>query len=177
MEPVETFTQFCHKLCKQYEGRTPDYQHVGQQIEDAGESLSGHVHPMIIRICNNAFDLAYDLPTGSTEAELAWEDICETVQRYIDGQWEPTIWSLMATYSINRQQGLGVSVARQHGKVAIETTSPELRKMVTSLLKKIDNAQADEWYLRNLAHLLPQQAENLTKMTVEVQEYLSEIAQ
>lgn len=181
MEAVETFMRQCLALGHLHEDCDVDYPAVGKKIAAAGNRLSTRVHPMIREICSIAAYLATpDADWQEDEAKrAAWEALCRLVKDYADNRWEPTVWTLIAIYTITEEgrtasASVSVRVTRASGKTEIETASDTLRSIVINLTEHIHPKQTDEWYLHNLARMLPPTVRDLTLMDTTLTEQLTQ---
>lgn len=95
---------------------------------------------------------------------------------YVENHWTPTVWELTALYASDADgtaehgSATSIRVARIGGKLEIETDSDTLRAIAIKLSEQINERQTDEWYMRNLARVLPPVVEGLTLVHVEVLE-------
>lgn len=180
MSAVDLFIQQCLALCHLHKDRDVEYQTAGKRVVAAGDVLPDCVHPMIREICRIAQYLAEpDVDWQEDDAKrTAWEALCSLVTDYADNRWEPTVWTLSAIYTIAQKDcivhaSMGMRVTRTFGKIEIETASDTLRSLGIKLTEHIHPGQTDEWYLHNLARMLPHTVENLTLMDTTLTEQLT----
>lgn len=149
---------------------------VGESIRNASLSLPAHVYPMIGEIAARSEELA-ERWVDEESQRLNWDSICRLASDYANNRWRSTTWSFLAMYSVLHEgepanASVSVRVSRTHGKTEIETASDTLHSVVTKLMQEINNGQTDEWYMRNLARMLPQKTADFVCMSVGVGEQL-----
>lgn len=177
MKTVESFIAQCQKICRQFEGRDVDYEDMGQLIKRAGDRMSGPIHPMITGIRSLAFDLAEDLPLSNEEKEEKCRILCQAVDDYAKGRWDPTVWCLMVIYTTSDDldsisESISAKVTRQNDDTVVETSCDELRQAIISTIERVDKNQTDRWYMHNIAYLLPKEYDTFRLMSAVVDEYL-----
>jgi hypothetical protein len=176
---VKQFIEQCQEVIAEYEAG-------GQSLNDAAAKINASpfdypftsiAHPMIYKVAEIAFDIAENY-RSEKEDKADWKILTKTLDNYIKGNWEPTCWILSAAYGEDHNGKLAhsysMSVRRQNGKTLIETASPEIKNEITANIKKLNNEQADERYLQNLARILPTNIDKYKLISVEVREYLTE---
>ncbi len=124
-----------------------------------------------------ASDVAEDF-MDQKDNELSWKLLVETVESFAANEWEPTIWILSVMYgemwAERLLQSFSLVIKRRNGSTEIESGNEALRQSTQELLQSVNPDQTDEWYLRNLAALLPENIGGLVFMSCDVEEYLTE---
>jgi len=175
------FIGHCIKLCSQYEGMEVDYSAASASIIAAGRELPLHVHPMIRDIVASVSYLDEDWREDdqAEENRIRWDNICKLINDYAQNRWAPTFWCLMATYLQAREgkiiAGYGIRVNRVLGKAELLTGNDSLRSVVNELMGSLNADQTDEWYLHNLARVLPGELDGLTLGEVAVSEEIKPV--
>ncbi len=168
MQEVDAFIEQCQRIIH----RHVDFAISGKSIQKAAGTLSHCVHPMIHKILLLAEDLAEDHRSDSDTQRADWQTICEMVESYHQGRWEPTIWSLLAIYRLSAQASVSIKISRQQGNITIETADNELRKLIEKTASTINSSQTDERFLQNLAHQLPHKTSHFCLLSGQVVETL-----
>lgn len=142
----------------------------------AGYPFSGPAHPMIYKIADLAFDIAENY-RSEKENSSDWNLLVKTLQHYVSGNWDETVWLLTVMYGEYSDKTLyhsySIVISRQNGKTLITAASKELRLAIRELLPKVNQKQTDARYLQNLVLFLPKSIKGLKLINHTCYEYLS----
>lgn len=148
-------------ICQQALAR---YKRTGLLSESAGSIAAAWPddaeHPMLHEIHDAALDIDEE-HRSEAENQWNWQRITELLPQYQDGVWSATCWRLSIAYGlyeneIFQQHSFTAIVTRCNGASHVFSAEPELQQALAVIVDKVQPLQTDEWYLRNVAYLLPE---------------------
>lgn len=163
----------CRRVITDHEKGKIDIYQASEPIAKVWPELGNH--PMLYSIVELAWDIAEEYEDDKWNQEK-WQDLAQTFQDYVSGNWYPTQWILSASYGVFRGEtvnhSFSVVVKRRNGATAVESGNMELRHAIANLTEDINTEQTDEWYLHNLAAKLPLYVADMMLWQTNVEQYL-----
>jgi hypothetical protein len=179
MKNVDAFVDLCKRVIADHDAGLVGLYVAAEKIykQTSKHSLEDDAHPMLYEVSDLAFDIVEDYRSEKVD-KVDWENITNTIRRYIEGDWEPTCWILTAMYGEYSGDKLASSnsvvVRRQNGETVIETAADELKRELNRVIKRLNTEQTDKRYLQNLAKLIPPGVEKYGLASIGVSECLTE---
>lgn len=179
MATFEEFIGICKRAIERYEADKLSLRDAAAEINSSPTEypLKEHVHPMLYKIADLAFDIAEDY-RSEHEDKPDWKILTKTLKDYEKGSWEPTCWILSAMYGVYENDRLehsfSATIKRQNGETVIDCAASKLRMYLVSAVAHVNNEQTDERYLQNVTKFLPDRVGKLRFSNYSILEYLTE---
>ncbi len=137
----------------------------------------GSAHPMLESIFSMAWDIIEWRREWTDEERVKrWQEVLRLIEDYLAGRWTSTTWRLLIAYELRDSgkavKGFSITVNRRNGKTQVLSGRPDLRLAIEELVTKLSALQTDEWYLRNVMHLLPERIADLELGSSDVSQHI-----
>lgn len=163
------YAQACQKIIDLQEKDT-------LPVEEACERLvalptSAPLHPMLRWVETYARDIFY-ASDENQDVESYWVDLKLFIRDYLAGNWRTTTWTLSAAYRKD-DHGYSLNIRRGFNRMKVEVANKRLRKLLKQVVSKLNNWQADERLLQNVALVMPREIEGYRLTHVEIFEEIA----